>query len=146
MRRTEGAHLTRVVGEHLDRVASLVGSVEARSPQSVDQKKIKLEARLVELLDGVSLEPARLAQEVALMVDRVDVVEELERMQAHIDHARELLKSSLPIGRKLDFLVQEMNRETNTIGAKCADVEISHAVVEMKAELERLREQTQNIE
>ena len=146
MRITEGMKLRSIILERIAKVNSWVDAVTDRAPESVEQKRIRLEARISELTSGTGVEPGRLAQEVALLVDRMDVAEEVERMRAHIEHMDKILKSNEPVGRKLDFLVQEMNREANTIGSKCSDALIAHAVVEMKAELERLREQIQNIE
>lgn len=146
MRRTEGEHLASAVLQHLAQVRRFTGMIRQEAPRASEQRKQKLQERLRDLTDGAGVDPSRLAQEVALMADRVDIVEELERLAAHESHAEALLSSEGPVGRKLDFLVQEMNRETNTIGAKCADAAMAHAVVELKAELERMREQIQNIE
>lgn len=146
MRIKEGMQLKTLILERVAKVQEWVQTVTDRAPESVNQKRNKLEARLAELTNGAGIDPGRLAQEMALLVDRMDVAEEIERMYAHIKHLTDILDGSDPVGRKLDFLVQEMNREANTIGSKCSDAVIAHAVVEMKAELERLREQIQNIE
>ena len=106
----------------------------------------RLSARIAELTRGVPLDPARLAQEVALFADRTDVAEELTRLASHLAQARGLIRSETPAGRKLEFLVQELNREINTIGSKSQHAAIAAAVVELKAELERIREQVQNVE
>ena len=146
MRKTEGLELSRILGERLELVRTHADAIAAHFPESIEQRKTRLEARLSELNHGVGIEPSRLAQEVVLLVDRMDVTEEIERLRTHVTHALETLGAKEPVGRKLDFLVQEMNREANTIGAKCADAVISRSAVEMKAELERLREQIQNVE
>ena len=103
-------------------------------------------ARLKVMLDDIEMDPARIAQELALMADRLDCTEECVRLSAHLDQFRSLMDSPELAGRKLNFLLQEMNREANTIGSKANDVEIAHAVVVMKDEIERLREQVQNVE
>lgn len=146
MRRTEGAHLASALVEHVQRVRALVRSILDRAPRAIEHKKRRLEGRLAELTEGVGVDPARLAQEVALLVDRLDLSEELERLEAHVEHSGQMLRSEAPVGRKLDFLVQEMHRESNTVGAKCSDALIAHAVVELKSEIERMREQIQNLE
>jgi uncharacterized protein (TIGR00255 family) len=146
MRGTEGRSLADAVLAHLDTAQGWTEAVGARIPEVVRARKQKLEVRLSELLGDTALDPSRLAQEVALLADRMDVSEELERLGAHLEHARELLASPDPVGRKLDFLVQEMNRETNTIASKVTDGGVAHIVVELKTELERTREQVQNLE
>jgi len=106
----------------------------------------KLKQRLDQLLEGVEMDPVRLAQEVALMADRCDVTEELVRLASHFDQFDEALATDEPVGRKLDFLMQEMNREINTIGSKSSDAEITSLVIRIKAEMEKMREQVQNVE
>jgi uncharacterized protein (TIGR00255 family) len=111
----------------------------------VDEYREKLEGRLKQLItDGV--EPQRLAQEVAIIADRCAIDEELSRLESHIRQMRQYLDAEGEIGKKMDFLIQEMNREANTIGSKCTDVRLARIVVDIKAELEKIREQTQNIE
>ena len=105
-----------------------------------------LRERLEKLLDTIDLDPARLAQEVAILVDKSDVTEEMVRLRSHIDQLGDLLDSSAPVGRKLDFLIQEFLREVNTIGSKINDAENAHKTVSLKSELEKMREQVQNIE
>ncbi len=116
------------------------------APQAVEQYRTRLSERIAELARGVALDPARLAQEVALFADRSDVAEEITRLRSHVAQVRTLLGIPEPAGRKLDFLVQEMHREANTIGSKSQSAEIAAHVVALKAEIERMREQVQNVE
>lgn len=146
MRDTEGRILARALEGHLSQIRTWTGDIEARAENSVVEKRARLNARLETLLSGHEVDPTRLAHEVAVLCDRLDISEELERLSAHCEHMQDILQDDEPIGRKLDFLTQEMNREANTIGSKCADAAIAQTVVEMKAELERLREQIQNLE
>lgn len=146
MRGTEGASLAMALEGHLERAMELRAAIAERSPLVVEERKRRLRHRTRELLEGGQLNEERLAQEVALMADRMDISEELERLGAHIEHARPLLAIEEASGRKLDFLIQEMNREANTVAAKSADGAIAHVVVDLKAELERMREQAQNLE
>ncbi len=146
MRAREGEALGRDLTTRLGAVERLVAKVAELSPQSVEHHRARLEERIAELSRGIPLDPARLAQEVALFADRVDVAEEVTRLGSHVAHARALLASGEPAGRKLDFLVQEMHREANTIGSKSQSAEIAALVVTLKAEIERMREQVQNVE
>ena len=120
--------------------------IEERSPQTVKEYNDKLVERVHELLGDVSLDESRLLQEVAIYADKVAVAEETVRLRSHISQLRDFISSDEAVGRKLDFLIQEINRETNTIGSKCNDVEIARKVVDVKAEIEKIREQIQNIE
>lgn len=146
MREREGGALARDLGGRLDLIEGLVGQVQALSPRTVEHYRARLEERIAELARGIQLDPARLAQEVALFADRVDVAEEITRLGSHVAQVRALLASREPAGRKLDFLVQEMHREVNTIGSKSQSAEIAAIVVSLKAEVERMREQVQNVE
>lgn len=147
MRRAEGAALENDLASHLDGVKALASAIGRDLHRAVADRKRKLEQRIDELLGSEhALDSNRLAQEVAMIADRVDVTEELERLQSHCDQFKGLLSKESSVGRKLDFLIQEMNREANTIGSKCADAAIAHLVVDLKAELERMREQVQNVE
>ena len=112
----------------------------------VSEYRQKLKTRLDQLLEGVEMDAGRLAQEVALMADRSDVTEELVRLASHFDQFDEALQLTEPVGRKLDFLMQEMNREVNTIGSKSSDAEVTSLVIRIKAEMEKMREQVQNVE
>jgi uncharacterized protein (TIGR00255 family) len=129
----------RLVRHHLDRVAE-------RAPLRPQEAKDRLQSRLQGLLGDLEIDPVRIAQEVALMADRLDCTEECVRLAAHLDQFRSLMEGPELAGRKLNFLLQEMNREANTIGSKANDVSIAHDVVVIKEELERLREQVQNVE
>ena len=118
----------------------------ARAPLRPLEARERLASRLKVMLEDVEMDPARVAQEVALMADRLDCTEECVRLSAHLDQFRALMEGPEMAGRKLNFLLQEMNREANTIGSKANDVEIAHAVIVIKEEVERLREQVQNVE
>lgn len=146
MRDREGAALREDLGRRLDTVATLVGDVRARADGMGERYRDRLRARLARLTAGVSLDSARLEHEVAVAVDHADVSEELTRLASHVDQLMRLAAEREPVGRRFDFLLQEMAREANTLGAKCTESEVSLAVVELKSELERMREQVQNIE
>ncbi|TMB25101.1 MAG: YicC family protein [Deltaproteobacteria bacterium] len=146
MRRREGEALAQDLAARLDTVEKGAREVSRLAPLQVDAVRERLSARIAELTRGVPLDPSRLAQEVALFADRTDVAEELTRLASHLAQARGLIRSEAPAGRKLEFLVQELNREINTIGSKSQHAAIAAAVVELKAELERIREQVQNVE
>lgn len=146
MRLREGEALEQDLRERRQGLAGLVAQVAERAPQVVEEYQLKLQQRLHKLLGDTELDPQRLAQEVALMADRCDVTEELVRLQSHFVQFDETLALAEPVGRKLDFLMQELNREVNTIGSKANDAQVTALVVQMKAELEKMREQVQNIE
>ncbi|HSN89759.1 MAG TPA: YicC/YloC family endoribonuclease [Anaeromyxobacteraceae bacterium] len=146
MRAREGEALARDLEGRLGAVEALVARVTELSPRAVEIHRARLAERVAELTRGVPLDPGRLEQEVALLADRTDVVEETTRLASHLAQARALLASGEPAGRRLDFLVQEMHREANTIGSKSQSGEISAVVVSLKAEIERMREQVQNVE
>ena len=146
MRRREGEALARDLAARLDTIESGAREVSRLAPLQVEAARERLGARIAELTRGMPLDPARLAQEVALFADRTDVAEELTRLSSHLEQARGLVRSDVPAGRKLEFLVQELNREINTIGSKSQHAGIASAVVDLKAELERVREQVQNVE
>jgi uncharacterized protein (TIGR00255 family) len=146
MRVREGEALRRDLEARLTTVEGLVVRVEALAPQAVEHHRTRLAERVLELTRGIPLDPSRLAQEIALLAERTDVAEEVTRLRSHVAQARQLLGSGEPAGRKLDFLVQEMHREGNTIGSKSQHAEISAVVVALKAEIERMREQVQNVE
>jgi len=145
MREKEGAHLKEDLGTHLDAAAELREDILERAPGVVSDYRARLESRLNQL--GVSgVDPQRLAQEVALMADRCAIDEELSRLDSHITQMRRYLNAEGEIGKKMDFLIQEMNREANTIGSKASDAQIAQKVVDLKSEIEKLREQIQNVE
>jgi uncharacterized protein (TIGR00255 family) len=146
MRGREGEALARDLVARLDELERLVGRVAELAPQSVEQYRTRLAERVAELSRGMAIDPARLAQEVAVFADRTDVAEEITRLRSHVAQVRALLGVSEPAGRKLDFLVQEMHREANTIGSKSQNADIAGVVVALKAEIERMREQVQNVE
>lgn len=146
MRALEGQRLFSDVMGRLDKILSIVEKIEVRSPATVKEYREKLENRLKEILQDRSIDDARILTEAAIFADKVAVDEETVRLRSHINQFRKFAESSEAIGRKMDFLVQEMNRETNTIGSKAGDSEIAYMVVDIKAEIEKIREQIQNIE
>ncbi len=146
MRLKEGEALKADLVERRNELTALVKDLRERSPNVVEEYQLKLQQRLDKLLNGIEMEPQRLAQEVALLADRCDITEELVRLDSHFSQFDDALKLNEPVGRKLDFLMQEINREVNTIGSKANDAIITSLVVQMKAELEKMREQIQNIE
>jgi uncharacterized protein (TIGR00255 family) len=146
MRAAEGEALGRDLAARLDAAAALVERIERLAPQSIEHYRTRLHDRIQEVARGFSPDPARLAQEVALFADRIDVAEEIARLRSHAAQMRALLDAKEPAGRKLEFLVQEMHREANTIGSKSQSAEITGFVVQLKAEIERMREQVQNVE
>ncbi|HIR11088.1 MAG TPA: YicC family protein [Candidatus Fimenecus excrementavium] len=146
MRETEGEKLRADILSKADTILEHVAFVESRSPQTVREYHEKLRQRMEELLENTQVDEQRLLTEAAIFADKVAVDEETVRLRSHISQLREFLNANEPIGRKLDFLVQEMNRESNTIGSKAQDVEIAKRVIAIKAEVEKIREQVQNIE
>ncbi len=146
MRRVEGAALLLDIQTQMARIRELIPSVEERLPQTVEEYRKRLEQKLLEIFDGRAIDEARLITEAALFADRVDVNEETVRLRSHLKQMQEMLSSGGAVGRKLDFLMQEMNRETNTIGSKGNDLSISGIVIELKSVLEKIREQIANIE
>jgi uncharacterized protein (TIGR00255 family) len=146
MRTREGEALAADLLARRRQVAEWVEQVRERTPLMVTEYQQKLSARLEQLLGDVELDPARLAQEVALLADRCDITEELVRLNSHFAQFDEALRMKEPVGRKLDFLMQEMNREVNTIGSKASDAAIASLVIRVKAEMEKMREQVQNVE
>ncbi len=146
MREREGARLRADVLSRSAIIRQAVEQVERRSPQTVRERKEKMETRIRELLGGVLLDESRLLTEVAVYADKVAVDEETVRLRSHLEQLDSLVNGDGAVGRKLDFLVQEINREANTIGSKCSDLELTRLVLDMKAEIEKIREQIQNIE
>ena len=146
MREAEGQALKTDITNKAMQMKALVAAVEERSPIVTLEYKKKLSARISELLDGNEIEPQRLAVEVALFADKSCIDEEITRLHSHIDQLLNFLEKGGMIGRKLDFLVQEMNREANTIASKANDLEITQIAIELKSEIEKMREQMQNIE
>ena len=146
MRETEGEKMYNDIYSRGQYILEQVSYIEQRSPQTVKEYNEKLVERVHELIGDASLDEARIIQEVAIYADKVAVAEETVRLRSHIDQLNDFIKSDEPIGRKIDFLVQEINRETNTIGSKANDVDIARRVVDIKSEVEKIREQIQNIE
>jgi len=146
MRILEAEALTVDLIERLQLFSSILGEIEQKIPEISQQREENLKDRLEKLLGKVDLDPARLAQEVAVLVDKTDVTEELVRLRSHISQFEGLLEAQEPVGRKLDFLIQEFLREVNTIASKINDAESAHKTVTLKSELEKMREQVQNIE
>lgn len=146
MRETEGQRLLDDVLSRAALIEEYVGKVEERSPETVKAYREKLETRLREVLADATIDEQRILTEAAIFADRVAVAEETVRLRSHLGQLRAFLASGEPAGRKMDFLVQEMNREANTIGSKCSDAQIAYVVVDIKAEIEKIREQIQNIE
>ena len=146
MRATEGEKLAIDIGGRLDTIEALTGKVEQRSPETVREYREKLTARMQEVLQSTTIDEARILTEAAIYADKIAVDEETVRLRSHVAQLRDMLKSNEPMGRKMDFLIQEVNRESNTIGSKCNDLDIARDVVALKAEVEKIREQVQNIE
>ena len=146
MREDEGYNMLLVLTEHLNVIESIVNIIEEHAPEIVTNYRMKIEARMKEIMGNVPYDESRLLTEVALFADKVNVDEEIARLKSHIDQMREMFKATEPIGRKMDFLIQEMNREINTTGSKCNNLSIARNVIDVKAEIEKLREQVQNIE
>lgn len=146
MRVKEGEKLVEDIGARLDTIERLTAEVETRSPETVREYREKLFRRMREVLEDSAIDEQRILMEAALFADKVAVDEETVRLRSHVSQLREMLSSDAPQGRRMDFLIQELNREANTIGSKCVDTAIARIVVELKAEIEKIREQTQNIE
>ncbi len=146
MREAEGERMKTDVFSRADTIIKIVGEIEQRSPQTVVEYKAKLTERINELLENVAVDEERIAMEAAIFADKIAVDEETVRLRSHFEQMNDIMKSGGSIGRKLDFIVQEMNREANTIGSKVTDAQLAHKVVDIKAELEKIREQIQNIE
>ena len=146
MRCTEGAALDKDLRSRGQTILELVSQVEAGNRQTVVDYRAKLEAKLKEVLANTAIDEGRILTEAAIFADKVAVDEETVRLRSHLQQMNNMLTGGGAIGRKLDFLLQEMNREANTIGSKCTDVRLARIVVDIKAELEKIREQTQNIE
>lgn len=146
MRCKEGEHLREDILKKNENLKQYVAAIDERSPQVVIQYKTKLETRIAQLLNEVPIDENRIATEVAIFADKCAVDEEITRLNSHIKQFEDILDEGGVVGRKLDFLMQEMNREANTIGSKANDNEITKAVVALKNEMEKIREQVQNIE
>ena len=146
MRSVEGEKLFSDIAGRAATIASVVAKVEERSPQTVSEYRARLEAKMREVLQSTTIDESRILTEAAIFADKIAVDEETVRLRSHLSQLRTMLSGDEPVGRKLDFLIQEVNRECNTIGSKCNDLTIARDVVNMKAEVEKIREQVQNIE
>jgi uncharacterized protein (TIGR00255 family) len=146
MRMREGEALREDFLFRLKRIRECLDLSKARIPEIVQGYQRRLTDRVRELADGIDVEPWRLAQEVAILAEKSDITEEIVRLESHFQQFEKLLLCKEPVGRKIDFLLQEMNREVNTMGSKCSDVILSHEVIELKNEIAKLREQVQNVE
>ncbi len=146
MREREGERLADDIRSRALTILSLVGTVEERSPKTVAEYRARLEARMAEVLQNTQIDESRILTEAALFADKIAVDEETVRLRSHVSQLSEMLDKGGATGRKLDFLIQEFNREANTIGSKCNDTELTRMVLDLKAEIEKIREQVQNIE
>lgn len=146
MREKEGEALKSDLVHRIELVATWVREIKALGPEAIVLYRNRLSERIAELAQGVAVDPQRLTQEVAFFAERTDVAEEMTRLASHLEQFQQLLKATEPVGRKMDFLIQEMHREVNTTGSKSQFIEISNRVMQLKAELERIREQVQNVE
>lgn len=145
-RAREGARLYEFFAQSISDARGILEIISKRSPLTVDEHAKRLKERIEEFLNGIDYDESRLLTEVAIFSDKVNITEELVRFESHLKEFTSLLESEIPVGRKLDFTIQELNREANTMGSKCNDFEIGKAVVDLKAEIEKMREQVQNIE
>lgn len=146
MREREGEKLTADILSRADTIEGLTGRVEERSPGIVADYRARLAAKMADVLQNTQIDESRILMEAAIYADKVAVDEETVRLRSHLSQLREMLSAGGGVGRKLDFLIQEFNREANTIGSKCNDIETSRLVVDIKAEIEKIREQIQNLE
>ena len=146
MRLREGEKLCADVLEKLAAIELLVAKVEQEAPKTVEAYRVRLREKMSELLSSAAIDDNRILAEAAIYADRIAVDEETVRLRSHMSQLRDMLAGGSPIGRKIDFLIQEFNREANTIGSKCQNSDIAHTVVELKSEIEKIREQIQNIE
>lgn len=145
-RAREGARLYNFFVDSISTVKDILNVISQRSDKTVDEYRVKIKERIEEFLNGLSIDESRLLTEVAIFSDKINITEELVRFESHLKECKNLLDSDVPVGRKLDFTIQELNREANTMGSKCNDFIIAKAVVDLKSEIEKIREQVQNIE
>ena len=146
MRLREGEKLRDDVLARLDEISRLTGIVEENAPKTVAEYRARLEQKLQEVLGSTNIDESRILTEAAIFADKIAVDEETVRLRSHLSQLRGLCEGDSPAGRKMDFLIQELNRESNTIGSKCQNADIAHVVVELKAEIEKIRQQIQNVE
>ena len=145
-RQREGERLKAFFDDAIANIRNILEIIKERSPETVNEYKNKIKERIEEILSGVEVDETRLLTEVGIFADKVNITEEIIRFESHLKEYEHLLMSTVPVGRKLDFIIQELNRESNTMGSKCNDFTISKSVVDLKSEIEKLREQVQNIE
>ena len=146
MRKEEGENLQKDLAQRIDTIENYAAEIELRHPEVTKEYQNRLKEKIKSLNEGLDPDETRLAQEVALFADRCDVTEEITRLKSHLNQFRNFFNAKEPIGRKLEFITQEINREINTTGSKSNDIKISNKVIEIKSELEKIREQVQNIE
>lgn len=146
MKKSEGDRLKADVLSRAENILSIVEKIEERSPQTVKEYEARLKEKIIDFLQGAAVDEQRLLTEVAIFSDKVAVAEETVRLRSHIEELKKALDSDGAVGRRLDFIIQEMNREANTIGSKVSDAELAHRVVDIKVEIEKIREQIQNLE
>tara|TARA_B100001123_G_scaffold425791_1_gene539120 strand:- start:177 stop:1046 length:870 start_codon:yes stop_codon:yes gene_type:complete len=146
MREEEGKNLQKDLAQRIDSIENHIADIESHHPQVIAEYQEKLKERIKNITDGLEMDEGRLAQEAALLADRSDITEEMTRLKSHINQFRSFFNTNEPIGRKLEFITQEINREINTTGSKSSDIIISKRVIDVKSELEKIREQVQNIE
>ena len=146
MREREGQKLREDILSRAGTIGRLTSFVEEQSPKTVSEYRARLEAKMRDVLQNTQIDESRILTEAAIFADKVAVDEETVRLRSHLSQLQEMLELDVPVGRKLDFLIQEFNREANTIGSKCNDIETSKKVIDIKAEIEKIREQIQNLE
>jgi len=146
MRKEEGINLQKDLEQRIDAIENHAAEIESWHPEVVKEYQNKLKERIKSLNEGMESDETRIAQETALLADRCDITEEITRLKSHLNQFRNYVNTNEPIGRKLEFITQEINREVNTIGSKSSSIKISNRVIEIKSELEKIREQVQNIE
>ena len=146
MRKEEGINLQKDLEQRIDAIENHAAEIESWHPEVVKEYQNKLKERIKSLNEGMESDETRIAQETALLADRCDITEEITRLKSHLNQFRNFFNTNEPIGRKLEFITQEINREVNTIGSKSSSIKISNRVIEIKSELEKIREQVQNIE
>jgi len=146
MRKEEGINLQKDLEQRIDAIENHAAEIESWHPEVVKEYQNKLKERIKSLNEGMESDETRIAQETALLADRCDITEEITRLKSHLNQFKKIFNTNEPIGRKLEFITQEINREVNTIGSKSSNIKISNRVIEIKSELEKIREQVQNIE
>ena len=146
MREEEGKYLQNDLSERIDTIEKHVEQIKTRQPEIIQEYKARLKEKIKLLNDGIEIDESRLAQETAILADRCDITEEITRFVSHLKQFRKLFESTEPMGRKLEFITQEINREVNTMGSKSSDIQVANLVIEIKSALEKIREQLQNIE